>query len=511
MNLDLIRNFEPFAERFVTIRNKAQGLQTLTLNATQRYFLAQAAGHKRVICLKFRQPGISTVIGAGMYHRLYTQRGRRSVIIGHESEATRRLMERVTLMHEHMPVRPATKYASKNELVFQGTGSTLYIGTAGGRSFGRGDTVHEAHCSEFAFWPKGDEILKGLSEAVPAEGQIWIETTPNGFNHFAQMVNDARVGSNGYKLIFLPWYVHDEYVLADAIPDDEWTEDEKALATKALALAGVTLTGGQVAWRRNKQRALSQGERDTFLQEYPEDEYSCFLASGRPRFDLQALNGLLARCVGPMREVRLKDSQLTLRVWAEPETGEHYIIGADSSEGMAAGDNDAACVLHWGTGRKVASLHGKASVFGYADALADLGRSYNNAVLAVERNHPGPAVVARLGAGGYPNLWRMRREDGTVATEIGWSTNAVSRPLAIAHLDALIVAAEATKSIGIFPDKAEVGELMQFVMSNSDRAEAAAGAHDDLVMARAIAEWVRKQWQPPRAGQQMRAVGLRQR
>lgn len=511
MDLSRVRNFEAFAENFVWIRNKQQGLQTLTLNATQRYFLAQAAGHKRVICLKFRQPGISTVIGAGMYHRLYTQRGRRSVIIGHESEATRRLMERVALMHEHMPIKPLTKYASKNELVFQQSGSTLYIGTAGGRSFGRGDTVHEVHCSEFAFWPKGDEILKGLSEAVPADGQIWIETTPNGFNHFAQMVNEARLGANGYKLIFLPWYVHDEYRLSEAVPADEWTADEQALADKAKALAGVTLTGGQVAWRRAKQKTLSQGERDTFAQEYPEDEYSCFLASGRPRFDLQALNRLMARCVAPVRTVAQPDNLLTLRVWEEPIDGEYYIIGADSSEGLAAGDNDAACVLKWSTGRKVASLHGKASVFGYADALAALGRNYNNAVLAVERNHPGPAVVARLNAGGYPNLWRMRREDGTVANEVGWSTNAASRPLAIAHLDALLIAADVALSIGIFPDKAELGELMQFVMSSQDRAEAAAGAKDDLVMARAIAEMVRKQWQPPRAGQQMRPMGLRQR
>ena len=507
MNLETLKQFEPFAANWLTIRNKQQQLVKLRLNATQRYFRAQAAGHQRVICLKFRQPGISTVICGEMYHRLYLQQGRRAVIVGHETSASQRLKSRLTLMHEHMPVKPTTRYNSKNELVFSRTDCTLYVGTAGGRSFGRGDTVHEAHCSEFAFWPNGDEILKGLSEAVPEDGQVWIETTPNGFNHFAQMVNEARIGSNGYKLIFLPWYVHDEYVLGDAIPDEEWTDDEKALATKAKALAGVTLTGGQVAWRRWKQQALSQGERDTFLQEYPEDEYSCFLASGRPRFDLATLNGLLSSSKAPTREERLKDSQLTLRVWAEPKQGEHYIIGADSAEGLSAGDNDAACVLQWGTGHKVASLHGKASVFGYADQLAEVGKRYNNAVLAVERNHPGPAVLARLSAGGYPNLWRMRREDGTIANELGWSTNAVSRPLAIDLLDQLIVQGGAER----FCDKAEIGELMQFVMTDANRAQGAQGAHDDYVMARAIAEVVRKQWQPPRAGQQLRGASWAQR
>ena len=46
---------------------------------------------------------------------------------------------------------------------------------------GRGMTIHNLHCSEVSRWPRGGlEALASLRAAVVPEGEIVLESTPNG-------------------------------------------------------------------------------------------------------------------------------------------------------------------------------------------------------------------------------------------------------------------------------------------------------------------------------------------
>ena len=65
---------------------------------------------------------------------------------------------------------PTTKLANRNELSFPKTNSYFYIGTAGARKFGRGDTITHLHCSEIAFWQDPKSLVSGLYQAVPRTG-----------------------------------------------------------------------------------------------------------------------------------------------------------------------------------------------------------------------------------------------------------------------------------------------------------------------------------------------------
>lgn len=468
-----VLDYEQFAPA-LRIRAKSGALVPFAANEAQRIYREKAG--QRNIVLKARQEGISTEIAAQIFHAACTRTGYRAVIIAHERDATNRLKERINVMYQSLPVKPAAKYDSKSELSFPALGNTIYTGTAGGRAFGRGDTISRAHCSEFAFWPNPLEILRGLQEAVPADGRIDIESTPNGYNAFYQMVKQAEAGDGPYRLIFIPWFVHREYRLSRAVPETEWTDDERTCAQKALT-HGVVLDGAQVAWRRAKQAALGA----LFLQEYPEDTQTCFLTSGRPRFDNRKLNEMLARATAPAESSAVPDSQLTLRLWEQPRPGELYVIGADAAEGMAAGDYSAACVLHWASGRKVADLHGRASVFRFADALYALGMRFNAAVIAQERNHPGPAVLARLEEKRYPKLFTHEGK-----AEPGFVMDSYWRPRVVDALDEAVSSAPET-----FVDAEEVGEMMAFIINERGKAEASPGAHDDRVMARGIAQLVR--------------------
>ena len=260
---------------------------------------------------------------------------------------------------------------------------------------------------------------------------------------------------------------------------------------KALAY-GVVLTPGQVAFRRAKEGQLRQaGREDTFLQEYAEDPVTCFLLSGRPRFNAAKLSAAWTRAPKPISEDTLANG-LTLRVWEEPKPGEFYIIAADAAQGLSASDNNAAEVMRWSTGATVAVLHGKSEIFDFADTAMALGWKYNQALLAPERKESGIAVVARCKAQAYPELY-LRVDEHGAAEEYGVDTNSATRPVMI---DAL--ARQIIEQPGVFKDQHMLAEMQRFVVKGS-KAQAESGAHDDLVIVAAINRWLRTQVEPPPA------------
>lgn len=495
-------DFEQFARTLIYIRNKQEQMVRLRLNPMQRTWFAQATN--RTITLKARQHGISTGIEARMYHRACTRPGYRGVIIAQDQETTERLREKVRLMHRmHASVGPApqTRNDSKAEVVFSfGAGqpdSTIYIGTAGARAFGRGDTVSEVHASELAFWPDPQRILTGLMEAVPQSGEIHIESTANGFNYFYELCDESRKGQGSFRFVFLPWYVNPEYKRTPGVPTSAWTDDERVLAQKAFAYQ-VMITGEQIAFRREKQRDL----KGLFAQEYAEDPDTCFLLSGRARFDNVALNKLLPNCKPPIKVTEFKDTLLTLRQWEEPQAGKLYVIGADAAQGLAAGDWDAACIADWATGRQVAELYGKAEIFNYADKLALVGYLYNTAWLNVERKESGIGLLAKLLELNYPRLFYLEDENGEQAKDPGYPTNRPLKTRGVDAIDELL-----TDAPEAFTNREEVVEMMRFVIKEGDRMEAEQGAHDDRVAARWCEEMARRQVRPPRTERLPRRPG----
>ena len=127
------------------------------LNEVQKKILYGLKG--RDIILKARQEGVSSLILAMFAVDFLTIENVRCVVIAHESDATQKLFDRVkfflTSLEKTFPgqVPYKLKYNSRHELVNEEKNSVFYIGTAGSRSFGRGDTIQNLHCSEVAFWP----------------------------------------------------------------------------------------------------------------------------------------------------------------------------------------------------------------------------------------------------------------------------------------------------------------------------------------------------------------------
>ena len=403
--------------KLLFIDNKQGQIVPLKFNRGQAYFNRNKAS--RNIVLKHRQGGWTASILADMYVDCITAEHIQNAVVSHETRSTQRLLDRVQFYYDTMfPPKPILGAESRSEKKFPELHSSIYIGTAGARAFGRGDTMRKVLLSEFAYYEDGRNILNAIQDAVPMNGELTLECTPNGENNvfFEEWVR-AKEGKSPFKPFFFPWWWSVDYTIPReselALPEDRgelsYTGEELELIEKN------SLTEGQIRWRRWKI-AEKQG---LFWQEYPEDEVSCFISIGDPVFDSSILNQLAADCYNGTNH---KDG---FTYWIPPDTTgkTRYIIGADSAAGAPTGSYSTAVVLddYW---RVCATFQARLEPLAFTELLVNLAKWYNMAEIAIERNFTGYAVIAALINKGYTNIHRQRDFlTGKVTSNYGWWTN----------------------------------------------------------------------------------------
>jgi len=441
------------------------------------------------------------------------------------------------------------KASNAKELVFEnptrdegekrrrpGLRSRIKCVTAGGKGAGRSDTLTNVHLSEYAFWP-GDKkgLLAGIMQAVPDDPNtmVIIESTANGFNEFKELWDGAVDGSNGWRPVFLPWYMEPEYrrsvekgpprgrprgersrsgtseELAEAGSEgcaacgDEgtvWTGEEEQLR------AAYQLDDEQLAWRRWCIRVNLGGDEQLFRQEYPNTPDEAFLLSGDPYFDNDVIMARRRAVKEPLRtglfehlepEIEggaprawsfVDQAKGYIRIYEEPKPGVPYVLGGDTAgEGS---DYFTAHVLDNTDGHQVAELQQPLSEILYARQVYCLGHYYNHALAAIEVNFSTYPEM-KLEEWHYPNLYQRERFDtftGEMVKAFGWVTSHKTRPVMLAELHTVME--EAPELVASFQT---LGEMLTFVYGKDRKPQAAEGEHDDLVVAAAIAHQARRQ------------------
>ena len=182
------------------------------------------------------------------------------------------------------------------------------------------------------------------------------------------------------------------------------------------------------------------------------------------------------------------DKDGPVQIFREPEEGHPYVIGGDTSgEGS---DWFVAQVLDNVTGEQVAVLRHQYDEDTYAKQVYCLGRYYNDALVGIEANFSS-FPIKRLEQLGYRNQYVREQEDsfaGAVRKAYGFRTTATTRPVIIGTL------VEAMREgVGLVNDRRTLEEMLTFVRNEKLRPEAEPGAHDDCVMALAIAWYIRPQ------------------
>ncbi len=457
-----------FIEQNLKIRTKRINESDFNLNRAQREYSRRCTNQN--VVLKARQVGITTYIAARLFVQTITQRGTLSMQVTQDRESAEDIFRIVRRFWEKLPDEARkgvlrTSHRNARQLVFPDRDSEYCLASAA-ENAGRGRTIQNLHCSEVSRWgAKGDEALASLRAAVVPGGDIVLESTANGAGGLFYE-EWQRADETGYTRHFFPWWYDAAYALEPGANFPPLTEEEAELA----AIQG--LTTQQIAWRR-KQWASFRG---LAVQEFAEDPVSCFRASGECVFDLESVEKALC---GSGETFQVRDNQ-RLMVWLPAWPGREFVIGVDPAGGGVEGDYSCAEVIDRELGTQCAELHGHWPPQEFAQKLAELGREYNTALLAVESNNHGHAVLACLRIEKYPNVFTDKGKDG-------WLTSAVSRPDMIQNLAAALVAES-----GCFRSPRLLNEFRTFVRSADGNTGAASGTHDDCVMAIAIAWAVRK-------------------
>ena len=486
------------------VEDKQRRLVRFKLNSAQKQY--NNVRTNRDIILKARQQGFSSFILAIFTIECLEVPNTRAVVISHDKEATRKMLDKVKMYvkrfyDDEKLVEISTETENKQEIRFTETNSTFYIGTAGAKTFGRGDTIHLLHLSEFAFYENPDEITMGAMQAVPDDGVIIIETTANGYNHFRKLWYNSKRNKTDYKTHFFGWQEHKEYE-RETNPLTDYDADELELKKR---IPGIT--DKKLAWRRKKLQSLD-GDIKKLHQEYPSTDSESFISSGNKVFNSYALNKKLKEITPPLAigDVSQSGSFSTnpdgnLKIYKYRQPGRSYVIGADVSEGISTGDFDAAHVLDWETSEIVAVWHGKVPPDTFGEYLVGLGTYYNQALIGCEINNHGFTTNIKIRDLDYANQYTRVEFDKTTektTEKLGWETNRKTKPVVINTLAGFVRDDD-------FPicDEETILELLSYQelpktsASNYVKMAAATGGNDDRVISLAIAIQMRKYNSPP--------------
>ncbi len=471
----------------------------------------------RLVIIKARREGVSTEIQGWLFQKATTNPYRTGMVVSHEqdsadeiAEISRRFWE--LLPDGKRPSIPGSKLPHTKTLVFDKLRSKIKIETAMDVNIGRSMALDYIHASEVAFWRNAETLMLGLLQCVDdrdLDTMVVIESTANGIGgYFYNVVQKALNGENDYELVFLPWFIDDRYQLVPPADFVATREEEKVRTLYTFEGQKITLTDGQLYWRRHTIDNKCNGDQTKFRQEYPGSVDEAFVYSGNTRFDQDTLKEIESEArphifKGFLHEEPAKDGftyklekndKGYLSIYEKPVHQGQYVFFADVSEGIDVTDKetDYSCIdiLRCDTMEQVAHWHGKLPPEKFQEEVLALARYYNDAFGTPEKNSIGHGVVAWL-KDQYSKIYiRMKhdRNGNPTTKEFGWRTTTTTKPIMIKGLAGAILDKEIKiNNPGTFE------ELRRFSTINGEL-RAPDGLHDDRVISLAGAVQMYIHW-----------------
>lgn len=443
-----LSNFEEFCRDCLVIVTKQGNRVPFVLNSSQRIVLNTvrrliAAGvPPRIVVLKARQVGISTLVEALLFWDCLVRSNRSSLVVAHTLKSSRVLFRMTRNFHRFLkgPIEQKTRVQNIHEIEFD-SGSRLQVEVQGDP---RGYTAQRIHCSEFGFFEQPEDTLIALMQTVPLtlDSLVVIESTANGFGNKFHKLWQRAVGlsldpeipedEKGWTPVFIPWFQHEEYELPCPEKFFQFTSVEQGLIREHPKI-----TRQKVKWRRWSISANLDGDEEKFAQEYPATDLEAFSLSGRPAFDLEAvshytkaLNELvLAGKLPHTAEIDAEPAGIgvpvvtahdrgRLRIFRPPQDRHTYVVGGDPSEGDPGSDPSPLAVLNDQTMDVDATWYGKTPPDLLALRAIDMAHYYNDALIINEANNHGILFQDTVLQIGYPNLYYRLVSEESVAGRI---------------------------------------------------------------------------------------------
>ncbi len=459
--------FRRFCEHEVMIEHPL-GRRKLDLRDAQ-FETAQAyAGHDRVIILKARQVGYTTISMAwALWNCLFRTDWSCINLSKKEDDAKDALKKAIYAynnLSEEMKERLPKRIDSQQRKISFANGSFIESHPSQDNP-ARGRTVALIILDELAFLPNPEDAWASVEPTTDIGGRIVALSTANGYGTlFHKMWSEAEDNLNGFHPYFASWR---------AVPE----RDEN--------------------WRIDKFRTMQEWQ---VAQEYPTTPDEAFVKSGNPVFDVDLLRkikplpplcGYLADGMTESPsdfEFRQQDAG-PLRIHEKPQQGKVYVMGADVATNVEHGDYSSVHVLRTDTNYVVAHWHGKIDADLFGILLARIGWFYNTALAGVEANASGLTTLVALSKIAHYKRIYLRRSYGQRSQrpreDLGWYTSKATKPLMIDELNATL----RDGTLGLY-DEPTIAELLRYARD----ADGSTGGrpHDDRVISLAIANQMLK-------------------
>jgi len=405
------------------------------------------------VILKARQLGISTISAGYVVWLMLFHRDKNILVMATKFSTAANLVKKVKSIMKNVPdwLRIAD-IEIDNRASFVLTNGSQIKATSTSGDAGRSEALSLLVIDEAAHVEGLDELWTGLYPTLSTGGRCIALSTPNGVgNWFHKTYIDADRGDNDFHPTNLPWDVHPDR-------DQEWFDKEtKNMSTRQIA-----------------------------------QELECnFNTSGETVIhpdDIKRIHSVLCE---PKHKTGFDRG---IWIWEEYDPSSTYLLSADVARGDGR-DSSAFHILKAETMEVVVEYKGKPTIDAYANMLNHIGMEYGNCLLVVENVGVGISVLDKLNELEYPNLYYSIKSthefvDSVQAVNLpnsvpGFTTSSKTRPLVIAKLEEFV----RNKLITLYSTRV-ADELKTFIWSNG-RPQAMRSYSDDLIMALAIACWVR--------------------
>lgn len=265
-----------------TIVDKYGNKIKFEMNLSQHKVYAKSLIHPRLIILKSRQQGISTLWLVSFFDDACTRKNLSIGLMAQGQDEASTLLSRVKVLWDELP--PAIKAYLSLRLVADNTkaltlsnGSNIFVRT----SF-RSTTLQRLHISEMGkiannHPKKAKETKTGTLQTIARGNTAVIESTAEGENLFKDMWDNAvtmygELSSKDFLAVFLSWL--DDPDCIESVPQVITKKNEQYFEKLEIEL-GIVITQEQKNFWIMQHRELG----DDIYQEYPSTAIEAFMVN----------------------------------------------------------------------------------------------------------------------------------------------------------------------------------------------------------------------------------------
>ena len=459
-------------EHLFYIQDKHETIRLLVLKEAQSRFLDAYYDAKelketgrigaRLIILKSRQQGMSTLIAAICLFEMMLRSNRSSLIIAHDKGKVARKLFKIYerfLVYFPFPEWNTFKKRDGDGYVFHND-SNIDVEYEKPKGV-VGLTTQFLHLSEAGRFRYLDDFLGSFMPGMPKlalSTAILESTAEKSGDAFHTMWKQAERGHSLWKPAFYPWYIDEDNIqpfLSDetrkAFEQDLQHRDDDTYGNEIKLLDEYKdITLEHLNARRELIKELPHGLA-SFKREFPTTPEEAFMGVNQPVFDVRVLREYEKTqitepvLVGQMHlgfmDMAHQQTEFEeaphgiIKVYERPNPRRTYIIGSDHSEGIS--DFNAALVASQHPYEIVAEMVGYDGYNpiprDFARQMFHIGKWYNEAWICPECNPPGNTVIDLLLEWQYPNLISetMIFPDKINSINYGWRNSTITRKAAL--------------------------------------------------------------------------------